>query len=209
MEIETDIMRDFEKPPPRRVCLKRDSPEAGVGFNPLGVFTEIGGCGGIIMAGLLLAAIIPAIRNDALLAAAVFAVSVGLLSLLFSARAVSELRHHKRLAQHGEAVLGRVTRLAFAERDDGTPATPTYWTLEYEFRTRSGQELSDKRETPSGWYEALARGDVPPQRDCMPVVVEAWPVVVVYLPESPKVNEPYNSLKYRVFDRPGAPPDTK
>lgn len=203
MESDTEIaiLQDFEKPTPRKVCFKQNSRKGGVGFNPWDIFSTIGGCGGTIVGVLLLVALIPALRSDALRAAVFFAVPVGLFSLLSLAGVLPSLRHHRRLAQYGEAVMGRVTRLEFVAKEDGTPAVCTHETLEYEFHTRSGLEVSGKRASISGWYKALPReGHTPDLVLGIPVAVESRPVVVVYLPNNPKVNEPYNSLRYRVCD---------
>ena len=182
---EATIVMEFYQPPPRRVCLKQDSPEAGVGFNPWHFFGELRGCGGIILGVLLLLALIPAFRQEALIAAVLFGGAVSIFALLLSSGSLAEVLHHRRLARYGEAVIGQVTGRTSVQLNDGTPAPGTEVLIEYKFRTQSGQELSGIRTTISGWYETLAQDSR---------------IVVVYLPDEPKKNEPYNSLRYRVCE---------
>ena len=182
---EAAIIEEFNRPAQRNVCLKQDSPEAGVGFNPWHFFGELSGCGGIILGVLLLLALIPAFRQEALIAAALFTSAVSILALLQSSGSLSEVRHHRRLARHGEAVIGQVVLLTSVQLNDDTPVVPLETTLEYRFHTRQCREIIEKRRTCSGWYKAL---------------VQEGQVVVVYLPGEPNKNEPYNSLKYRVCE---------
>lgn len=184
------IIKDFDRPSPRKVCLKRDADEAGVGFNPWGSFGTLGGCGGFFILGGLLLGLFPALRPEAFIAAALFASALTILAFLSLPFCLSETKYHRRLAQYGEAVMGRVANLTSVTREDGTPVLVTTVTLEYQFRTRSGQEISDKKETISGWYDELER-----ESDQL---VRNIQLVVVYLPNEPTTNEPYNSLRYRV-----------
>ena len=88
--------------------------------------------------------------------------------------------------------MGKVTNFTSVTREDGTPVQVTTVTLEYQFCTRSGQEISDKKETISEWYADLERESNQLVRNIQ--------LVVVYLPNEPTTNEPYNSLRYRVCD---------
>lgn len=187
---EEAIAKEFDRPIPRKVCRKRDSPEEGVGFNPWSFFEGIGSCGGLILGAFLLLALIPDFRQTALIAAAIFVAAISVLSILAAGGAATDSAQHKRLAQYGEAVIGRVLRIDSRDIDDGTPAPPTQVTVEYQFCTRAGQELTCKKETISGWYDALVR-----ERDAL---VRDRKLVVIYLPDDPETNEPYNSLAYRV-----------
>ena len=184
---EAAIIEEFNRPTPRSVCFKQASPEAGVGFNPWHFSGELSSCSGIALGVLLVVAVIPAVRQEALIAAALFAGTVIVLALLFSSGSLSDVRHHRRLARYGEAVIGQVTSRTSVQLNDETPAPGTEITIEYEFRTHSGQELNGARATSSssGWYKALAQNGR---------------VVIVYLPDEPKTNEPYNSLRYRVCE---------
>jgi hypothetical protein len=186
------IIKDFDRPTPRKVCLKRDADETGVGFNPWDIFGTLGGCGGLILGVLLLLGLIPALKPAPFIAAALFAAALALLALLSLPGSLSETKYHRRLAQYGEAVVGQVTNLTSVAREDGTPALLTTVTLEYQFCTRAGQELSDKKETISGWHNELVQ-----ESDAL---VKNMQLVVVYLPNEPEKNEPYNSLRYRVCD---------
>lgn len=171
------IIKDFDRPSPRKVCIKRDTDEIGVGFNPWGSFGTLGGCGGIFILSGLLLGLFPALRPEAFVAAALFAFALVILALLSLPYGLSETKYHRHLARYGEAVIGRVTRITSVTREDGTPVQVTTVTLEYQFCTRSGQEISDNRETISGWYNELVRESNELVRNIQ--------LVVVYLPNEP------------------------
>ena len=187
-----EVIKGFDRPSPRKVCLKRDADETGIGFNPWDVFKTLGGCGGLLLGVLLLLGLIPTLRPAPFIAAALVAAALAILSLLYLLPALSETRYHRRLAQYGEAVVGQVTNLTSVDIDDGTPVSYTRVTVEYKFCTRAGQELSGKSGTISGQYDELVQ-----ESDAL---VRNIQLVVVYLPNEPEKNEPYNSLRYRICD---------
>jgi len=177
------ILASFSGATPRKVCISS---------NPWGAFGELGGCGGAILGVILLMALISGGSQVILIVAAVVAAVLVVLALLMLPDTLEKTVLHSRLAKYGIAVVAEILSMDSVCVDDGTPAPSSRVTVKYKFRTQDGREVINKKSTMSGVYKILVQENDGAADDLS--------ILIVYLPNKPQANEPYDSLQYRICD---------
>jgi hypothetical protein len=173
-----EVIADFDQPPPRKVCPKGVAPRPKA-RNSLKSISAEWGCVGIIVGAFLLLALVPAISRDALIAVTIFLIILVLLALALAACGFVRVVYYRFLVRYGEAVVGQVKIVTSIYSYE----EPNRAYLVYQFHTRSGKQLTEKRELASDSDVEFAIGQS---------------LVVVFLPHWPSINDPYDLLPYRI-----------